>query len=231
MEKAIGIIGGMGPMATCNLMEKIIRHTDADCDQEHIHIYVDCNTNIPDRTAAILKHGDDPIPEMIKSAHRLQFMGASVLIMPCNTAHYFLPQLKAHVDIPILNMLQETATYLREQGFQTVAVLATDGTIETKLYDKALKQEGITPLYPDPQEQALVMSLIYDCVKAGKACPYPEKVIRMCEHLASQGAQALILGCTELPIAFSAIPVSTKTIDPTEILAKAAVRFLDHTVK
>ena len=231
MSKAIGILGGMGPLATCDLMEKIIHHTDAASDQEYIHIYVDCNTSIPDRTAAILHHGKDPLPEMVKSAVRLQTMGADVLIMPCNTAHHFLEHVQKFVDIPILNMPQETARYLRDKGIMKAAVLATDGTIQCGLYDEILKDEGISPIYPDIQEQETVMSLIYDCVKAGKPCNTPEKVHTMGKHLMAQGAQILILGCTELPIAFAQLDVQAPTVDPTDVLACAAVRYVGGKLK
>lgn len=231
MKRAIGILGGMGPLATCDLMEKIIRHTDANSDQEHVHIYVDCNTNIPDRTAAILQHGKDPLPEMVKSAVRLQSMGADVLIMPCNTAHYFLEHIQPFVDIPILNMPQETAKYLCGQKIHTAAVLATDGTLQCGLYDRTLQEVGICPVHPNAQEQKMIMSLIYDCVKAGKPCSFPEQVQAMAERLLEQGAQTLILGCTELPVAFAQLDMQIPTVDPTEILARAAVCFVGGTIK
>lgn len=107
MKTIIGIIGGMGPMATCDLMKKIILHTDAGSDQEHLHILVDCNTNIPDRTVAIIANGESPLPEMIKSALRLQAMGAQALVVACNTAHYFLEDLKKTISIPIISILHE----------------------------------------------------------------------------------------------------------------------------
>ncbi|MBR3978715.1 MAG: amino acid racemase [Oscillospiraceae bacterium] len=225
MKKAIGILGGMGPLATCDLMEKIIRYTYAKKDQDHVHILVDCNTNIPDRTAAILGDGESPLPEMVKSAQRLQQMGAEALIMPCNTAHYFLPRLRQCVDIPFLSILEETASYLKAQGVQTAAVLATDGTVKMGLYETALQEAGITTLYPQPQEQALLMALIYDYVKAGKPCPHPEEIVSLCDRLVKQGAQSLILGCTELPVAFAEFGRELPTVDPTELLAKAAIRF------
>lgn len=231
MVKAIGILGGMGPLATCDLMEKVIRYTDAGKDQEYIRIFVDCNTSIPDRTTAILHQGEDPLPEMVKSAVRLQAMGADVLIMPCNTAHYFLAHIQKFVDIPILNMLQETAKYLYSQGIRKAAVLATDGTIQCGLYDEALKEVGICPVYPDAQEQKVVMSLIYDCVKAGKSCTMPEAVQAMGQRLIDQGAQTLILGCTELPIAFNQLNFQFPTVDPTAVLARAAVRFAGGKLK
>lgn len=225
MYKSLGILGGMGPLATCDLMEKIIRSTKADRDQDNIHIYVDCNTNIPDRTAAILCGGADPLPEMVKSAVRLQSMGADFLVMPCNTAHYFAERIQTFVDIPLLHMPRETAKYLREQGVRKAAVLATDGTIQSGIYDDALQREGIEPIRPDAQEQALVMSLIYDCVKAGKECPFPEEVAALAHRLQERGAEMLILGCTELPIAFEQMKIAAPLADPTKILAQAAVRF------
>lgn len=226
MEKSIGILGGMGPLATCDLMEKIIRHTDAHCDQENAHIYVDCNTNIPDRTGAILHGGKDPLPEMVKSAVRLQSMGASVLIMPCNTAHYFREKIQQFVDIPLLNMPWETAMELKRQGVKTAAVLATDGTVQCGIYEGALQEAGIRSIYPEAEDQKRIMSLIYDCVKAGKPCSEPEKIHALSKKLQEQGAEVLILGCTELPIAFAQLGVAVPTIDPTEVLACAALRFI-----
>ena len=229
MNKTIGILGGMGPMATCDLMKKIIENTAASCDREHLRICVDSNTNIPDRTAAILGQGEDPRPEMIKSAVRLQCMGADVLIVPCNTAHWFLPDVEKCVDIPVLYMPEETAGVLSDRGIQTAAVLATDGTVQSGLYDRELKKRGITPVYPDAEEQKLLMSVIYDYIKAGKAYPQPEKLVRLQEHLAERGAECMILGCTELPIAFAQIPAILPSVDPTAILAKAAIRYIGKT--
>lgn len=231
MNKTIGILGGMGPMATCDLMKKIIENTDASCDQEHVRICVDSNTNIPDRTAAILGEGKDPRPEMIKSAVRLQSMGADVMIVPCNTAHCFLPDVEKCVDIPILHMPRETARALQAQGVKIAAVLATDGTLRTGLYDQELTKLGITPIHPEPEDQKMMMSIIYDYVKAGKSYPYPERLAAMQERLARQGVECMILGCTELPIAFSQINTTLPTIDPTTVLAQAAILYTNNKLK
>lgn len=231
MKKTIGIIGGMGPLATCDLMKKIIEQTDAACDQEHIRIYVDNNTNIPDRTAAILRGGEDPRPALTESAKKLQQMGADMLIMPCNTAHYFVDDVRSAVSIPVLNMQQETAAQLLQQGITTVAVLATDGTVQSGLYDHALKAAGIVPVYPDETQQKLVMSVIYDYVKAGKTYTAVENIHAMIASLQEKGAQGLILGCTELPIAFEPWDTAIPTFDPTLILASAAVTAAGYQVK
>lgn len=231
MNKTIGILGGMGPMATCDLMSKIINNTEASCDQEHLRICVDNNTNIPDRTAAIVANGKDPRPEMIKSAVRLQMMGADVIIVPCNTAHLFLPDIEKCVDVPILHMPRETAKKLKAQGIKKAAILATDGTLQGGLYHRELEKEGITPFEPNTEEQKMIMSLIYDYVKAGKKYRHPEKIKKMEERFIEQGVECTILGCTELPIAFSTIKTSLPTIDPTTVLAQAAILYTNNKLK
>lgn len=231
MKPIIGIIGGMGPMATCDLMEKIISNTDARVDQEHVHMLVDCNTNIPDRTAAIISHEESPLPEMIKSALRLQEMGAQALVMACNTAHYFLSELVKSVDIPIISMLHETAKHLRRCSIHSVAVLGTCGTIYSGVYGDVLTDMGISYIYPTPEDQQFLMSLIYDYVKAGKDYPCPKEIDDMVNRLKAQGAQALILGCTELPILFEKLETNIPTIDPTGVLARAVIHFAQGNVK
>lgn len=231
MNQTIGILGGMGPMATCDLMRKVIDNTHAAADQEHLRIVVDNNTNIPDRTAAILGKGEDPRPEMIKSAVRLQSMGANVIIVPCNTAHFFLEDVAKCVDVPILHMPRETAKLLHTQGVRAAAVLATDGTVQSGLYDRELRAFGITPVYPNEEDQKMIMSLIYDYVKAGKDYPYPEKLQAMQQRLVQQGAEKMILGCTELPIAFARTETALPAVDPTTVLAQAAIRHTNSRLK
>ena len=231
MKQIVGIIGGMGPLATCDLMEKIIQYTDAKSDQEHIHICVDSNTEIPDRTKAILEHGKNPVPEMVKSALKLESMGANVLIMPCNTAHYFYNQLLSFVDVPILHMLKETAFTLKQLGVERVGVLATNGTRKSGIYEKILKEYGIETIYPSVEGQQLLMTMIYDYIKAGKTnlCELP--VQKLLDEMYQKGAQKLILGCTELPVAFQSLGIKENTIDPTTVLAKAAIKAVGGRVK
>ena len=109
MKKTIGILGGMGPLATADLLIKITTATDAACDNEHIRVYIDSDAAIPDRTGAILHGGPDPVPEMLSALRNLEKCGADCVIMACNTAHYFLPRLRAETQTPILDMLEITA--------------------------------------------------------------------------------------------------------------------------
>ena len=122
MKKIIGIIGGMGPLATADLFEKIIRATAAARDQDFPHVIVDCNTDIPDRTAAILMGGEDPVPQLVRSANTLAAAGADVLIMPCNTAHWFYDDLCLRTHLPVLHMLRLTADRLEWAGVNAVGL-------------------------------------------------------------------------------------------------------------
>ena len=131
--KTVGIIGGMGPLATVDLFGKIVNLTDAKCDNDHIHILIDNNTYIPDRTSYILGDGENPIDELVKSAKRLKNMGADFLIMPCNTAHYFYNDIINNVSIPFINMIEETANYINNKNIKKVGLLSTTGTINVKI--------------------------------------------------------------------------------------------------
>ena len=224
-KKTIGIIGGMGPLATADLFSKIVRLTKAGCDQDHIHVLIDSNTAIPDRTRAILGQGEDPLPQMALSAERLYQAGADFLIMPCNTAHYFHAALCRRSKLPILNMLEETAAVLARSGVRRAGLLATDGTVRSGVYKAAMDTYGVTLLTPGMAGQRDVMSLIYDGVKAGNSAFDCDPFSAVCEGLLERGAETLILGCTELPLAFASYGLSFPHVDPTLLLAAAAIRF------
>lgn len=166
-NKTIGIIGGMGPLATADLYRKIVMSTDAACDQEHIHTLIDSNTNIPDRTAALLCGAESPVEEMVKSARLLEKAGAGLLIMPCNTAHNFHSEVQDAVSIPVLHMIKLTVQALKRQGVSRAGLLATDGTVQTRIYQRCFENSGIELITPDNEGQAAVMDMIYKGVKAG----------------------------------------------------------------
>lgn len=226
-RKTIGIIGGMGPLATCDLFKKIIEKTNAANDQEYIRVCIDNNTNIPDRTAAILHGGADPVPEIVRSGVLLEGMGADVLIMPCNTAHYFYNKIVPFLHVPLLNMPEETAHRLKQQNVKTAGLLATDGTIKSRVYHNMLEKLGIKVVTPSPVHQKSVMDIIYKGVKAGRKDIDTTGFYAAMDELAANGAEKLILGCTELPVAFTMFNIDRPAIDATAVLAEAAVRFAD----
>lgn len=224
MTRSIGIIGGMGPLATADLFQKIVTNTAAADDREHIHTYIDCNTEIPDRTEAILHGGESPLPQLIRSAGKLEQMGADLLALPCNTSHYFYDQLCAAVHVPVLHMLRITAQHLRDRGMDAVGVLATDGTIQTGIYHRTLAEYGIRTLEPEPEDQRYVMNLVYKGVKAGNAAFNLAPLDGVVDRLRMRGGQAVVLGCTELPMVFAGKRFACPHIDPTLLLAREAIR-------
>jgi len=233
MNKTIGILGGMGPMATADLFGKIVSLTEADNDNAHIRVYIDSNARIPDRTAAILEGGADPVPAMADSLRKLEACGADCVVMPCNTAHYFLPRLEELTELPFISMIEAAARGCRARfPGKTAAILATTGTLSVKLYQKTLSAEGAAFLVPDEGEQAALMEVIYQGVKAG-APPerYREALTSALESLTRRGADYFLLACTELPLAFQALGLTLLQADPTEELAKAAIRFCGYRVK
>ena len=230
-KKTIGIIGGMGPLATCDLFEKIIRHTRVSCDQEHLHVLIDNNPAVPDRTKALLHGGESPLPALCASARRLEADGAQVLLLPCNTSHHYYAELSAAVSVPLLHMIALTRDALLRKGVSCAGLLATDGTLQTGVYQDAFAGSGVTLLPPEAAEQAAVMDTIYRGVKADDPAYTPAALSEACRSLLARGAQVLILGCTELPIAFDRWQLPFPVVDPTLELALAAIRFAGGSVK
>lgn len=233
MKKSIGILGGMGPLATADLFRKIVTMTKAERDNDHIRIYIDDNSAIPDRTAAILSGGTDPVAEMSDSLKKLVACGADCIVMPCNTAHYFLPRLQEQTDVPFISMLEATAKACAEQfPGKKAGILATKGTLATGLYEKALAEEGVSYLVPDGEEQDALMRVIYDGVKADTDPEtYRADMETVMDRLSAKGADFFILGCTELPLAFQLLGLDRPAVDPTTELAKASIRFCGYEIK
>lgn len=230
-KKILGIIGGMGPMATADLFTKIIKLTDAKKDSDHIHILIDNNAQIPDRTSAILHGTESPVPALLESAKRLYNAGADFLIIPCITSHGFYDELVKETRIPILNIVEETAKFLMAQNIKKSILLATDGTRSTGVFARIFDKFGIELLYPSEKAQADLMDMIYKGVKAGEKNFDSSAVNREIARLTGLGAEAVILGCTELPLAAELYGIDGNLIDPTYILARAAVLYAGYNVK
>lgn len=224
-EKTIGILGGMGPEATIDLFQKIVRLTPAQKDQEHLRIIIFNNPKIPDRTKAILHGGENPLPELIKTAQVLEKAGADFIIMPCNTAHYYHEQIQKTVGIPILNMIQETVLYIHQifPQVKRVSAFATIGTNRAGLYQAYLNDCGIENLPLTETEQEQIMEIIYG-VKAGQDLKQLKKRVEKIAKLQTEkGAEAIIAGCTEIPLVLEDGDVAIPIIDPTLVLAQKAV--------
>ena len=225
--KTLGIIGGAGPMATAYFMEQIISMTKADKDQEHIHMLVDNNPRIPDRTKYILDNSaENPEPVFRAMGENLKANGASVFAIPCITASYFIPELEKDLNIKIVDIIGEVIKYLRQKDIDCVGLMATDGTVSTGIFQTRLEEAGIKVILPDKSDQALIMDTIYGRVKAGLSVN-PNQLQRVRDNLALYGAKLSILGCTELSVASMDDPenlgLKNGFLDAMKILAAASI--------
>ena len=225
-QKIIGILGGLGPEATADLFYKIVKLSPAEKDQDHFRIIIDNNPKIPDRTEAIMGIGQDPLPELITTAKNLEKAGADFIIIPCNTAHYFISGIQENVNIPILNMVQECAKHVKKifPTFKKVCLFASKGTYETKLYNTFFDKINIEILVPSLSEQEKIMKVIYE-VKSGILTEEMKRqMIDISNKQIKKGSKAIIAGCTEIPLVLKDGDVKVPVIDPTYILAKRAIK-------
>lgn len=225
-EKIIGVLGGMGPEATKDLFDKIIKHTPACKDQDHLRIIIDNDPKVPDRSRAILEGGEDPLPRLIDNVKGLQKAGADFIIIPCNTAHFWLDQLRAAVNIPILNMIEEVAKAIkREMSVRRTGLLATSGTAKSGLYQKEFQQKGLEIIEPNERDQKILSKTIYgkEGIKAGKEDEVKKALVKLGKGLIDRGAEAIVEGCTEIPLVLEKKDFPVVLIDPTEILAIASI--------
>jgi aspartate racemase len=224
-KRIIGIIGGMGPDATADLYKEIIRLTRARRDQDHLRVMIYSNPKIPDRTRAILGKGENPLPALVETARALEKAGAGVLIMPCNAAHYYLPKMQSRVKIPIFSMIRETCVEvcLENPGIKSVGLLAATGTIISRVYHAEFSSAGVKVLVPDARDQLRIHGAIAQ-VKSGTRNERTRRIFEAAgARLVKRGAGIVILGCTEIPLAFDSGRVDYETINPTRVLASAAV--------
>jgi aspartate racemase len=225
-EKIIGILGGMGPEATIDLFYKIIKFTPAEKDQDHLRIIIDNNPKIPDRTAAILGKGEDPLPALQETAQNLEKAGADFIVIPCNTAHYFLSSIQESVNIPVLNIIEETAkeTKKRIPQIKKVGLLASIGVYKSEIYHQYFKKFNIEVISLQEKDKEEIMKVIYT-IKAGDLSKRVKKnILKITQKLIDKGAEAIIAGCTEIPLILKEGDVSVPLIDPTQILARIAVQ-------
>jgi aspartate racemase len=224
-DRIIGILGGMGPEATADFYQEIIRLTPAKRDQDHIPVLMYSNPQIPERTAGITGDGEDPTPCLLDSARLLEKAGAGIIAVPCNSAHYFLPRVRPYLNIPILDMIEETfrSTSTLIGDAKAVGLLATQGTVASGVYHDAFARYGVQVLVPDAADQKLIQEAIF-LIKAGRYDRNRQDTFEKIGFmLASAGAKAIILGCTEIPLAFKVDRVDYPVVNATRVLAQAAV--------
>ena len=227
--RTIGVLGGMGPEATAYFFEALIRSTAAASDQEHVPVLICSLPQIPPRTEAILEGGASPLPLLRRGLRALKRGGADFAVMPCITAHYYYPQLARSAPLPVLNLLEETLAAVKKlkpvPG--TIGLIATTGTVRTRLVSDLFEPAGIRVIVPSAREQRQVMTAIYGRrgIKAGFSEGPPRwAIFGVARALVRRGAKAVLAGCTEVPLVLRSGDLPVPLIDPMAVGARAAVR-------
>lgn len=219
----MGVLGGMGPEATLDFMAAVIALTPAETDQDHIHMIVDNDPTIPARQDAILRNGPDPGPAMAVMAKRLQHAGADFLVMPCNTAHAFSGHVTSAVSIPLLSIIDVTVA--ASGNFNRVGLMATEGCLHSMVYQSAFAGVGKELLLPGAAQVQELMSLTFRIKRGDKGADVAAGMLRLARALQERGAQAIIAGCTEIPLVLQASMLNIPLISSTDELAKHTVAY------
>lgn len=223
-----GVVGGTGPLATAYFLDRVVRLTRASVDQDHVDLVIMQTSTTPDRTAFLLGESEaDPGPVMAAGARSLAGLGVGFVVLPCNTADAFLPQVRAAAEVPVLGIVHETVAAAGRlvQPLRAMGVLATDGTVAAGTYARELAAVGATEVLPDAADQALVMSVIYDQVKAGRPVDVAG-LAAVVGRLVARGAQCVALACTELSVVAAELVAVTPhpVVDSVDSLARATIR-------
>ena len=224
----LGVIGGMGPLASQLFYRKVIEKTEASKDQEHLNLILFSHASMPDRTEAILRGGREEREHLLElllaDGRALEEMGARCIAIPCNTSHFFIEQLQEAFSIPVINMIWETAVRISGEmrAVKRVGILATDGTVRMGLYHKACEEVGLEALTLSDTGQKLVMKFIYEGVKNGQ--PVDRKEFELVEReLCELGCQAAVMACTELSCLKEQFQLSDYYVDPMDVLAERSI--------
>lgn len=227
VDLTVGVLGGMGPAATLDFFAKLLARNPGDHDQDRLRILIDNNPKVPNRNQAVAGRGVSPAPLLAAMAAGLQRSGADFLVMPCNAAHAFVSAIEEAVTVPFVSIIEETtAEVLRSQpDLSRVGVLAAAGCLDAGLYRNAFAERGVAVSEPGRQQRERFMELLYR-VKTGERGPaVREPMIGIAEELIADGAQAIVAGCTEVPLVLSNGDLSCPLIDSSDVLASATVAY------
>ncbi|MBP3379026.1 MAG: amino acid racemase [Clostridia bacterium] len=224
----LGIIGGLGPMSSAYFYELITEHTLASRDQDHIDIILSSRATTPDRTDYILGRSEEsPLPAMISDAKSLETYGASAIVIPCNTAHYFIKEVRKSVKVPVPSIITETVLHIKKCGYKKAAILATEGTIKSGSYQNEFDEYGMDYMIPDEDGQKKLMNIIYEQVKKG-GIPSPDALYEVAEPMFKAGCDCAILGCTELSLIGKSMADDERFVDSLMVLAGCSIKLMGH---
>ncbi|MBM3340620.1 MAG: aspartate/glutamate racemase family protein [Betaproteobacteria bacterium] len=224
--RKLGVLGGMGPLATVDFLQKLIEETPATRDEEHLPVIVYSVPQIPERPPAITGNGPSPLPHMLEGIYTLKRAGVDAVAIACNTAHYWYDDLLREGGVPILHIADAACRALANEATR-VGLIATGGTIAAGFYQQRFAALGKTCLLNSTHEQHTLVGPAIGHVKRGELTQAHALATRAAQGLLARGAQGIILGCTEIPLAieFGQSAVSAHCIDATRALARGCVRW------
>jgi aspartate racemase len=223
-DRVLGVLGGMGPLASAQFMVRLTQLTPAIRDQDHIPTVLWSDPRVPDRTACRLGVGDDPLPWLLRGMEGLRRAGCGAVAIPCNTAHGWYDPMAA-LGLPILHIVDAAADELRRMGIRgRIGVMGTEATLAMRLYQDKLATLGWDCLVPDQDDMARLVTPAIASVKANRVCEAYAPLVHAVHLLAARGAAAVVLGCTEIPLGLQAGPSGpVPMVDTIDALATAAI--------
>jgi len=227
-DRILGVLGGMGPLASAHFMTRLTLLTPAARDQDHVPTVLWSDPRVPDRTAARLGTGPDPLPALVRGLHGLQAAGCGAVAIPCNTAHGWIGGMRAATSLPILDIIDAAADDLRRQGVPPgpVGIMGTAGTLAMRLYQDRLDAQGWSCLEPTAAEMERQVTPAIAAVKANRVANAYAPLADVAIALRDRGAAAVVLGCTEIPLGIQAGPWATlgiTMVDTIDALARTAI--------
>lgn len=224
-ERIIGVLGGMGPLASADFMARLTLAHPAARDQDHPAAILVSDPRVPDRTAAALDGGPSPLPALLRGIRTLEQAGAGCIAIPCNSAHAWFEPMQAATALPILHIVDAAAAALRAAGIAggPIGLMGTRATLRLRLYQQLLEGQGYTCLVPDEAAMAAHVTPAIARVKANDIEAARTPLAMVAEALAARGAQAVVLGCTEIPLALRGTALPVPAIDTVDALARAAL--------
>ncbi len=231
--KKLGILGGMGSWATAYFFSKVVDKTVAEKDQDYIDTILFNHASLPDRSKAILENKtDEYINMVIGDLKILEKSSVDYIAIPCNTSHVFYERFQSEISVPIIHMPRETVSYILKikPSIKKIGILATDGTIHSKLYENEITKQGIQAVVPSSENQKIVHSIIYDEIKSGKLGNI-DSFMFVANELISNGAEVIILGCTELSYFKEKHNLPEYFVDAMEVLARRSIELSEKKYK
>lgn len=229
--KTVGVIGGLGPIATLDFFDRILKRTKAVREQDHLRLIIDNNTKIPDRNAYKRGEGPSPGPALASAARALQDAGAEFIVMACNTTHAWEAEIRAAISVPFISIIEETTKVVADLNPEGAGVLAVDACLSSNLYQEALTKRGVKPVLLPADSQRTFMELIYRIKGGDTGETVKRSMATLARKLEAQGAEVIIAGCTEIPLVLTADDIDGELVNSTDVLVERTIVFAGAELK